>query len=257
MTARRGIESANSTTFLGQLWLLLGPAILIAIYWVMFGVILDVDRGTENFAAYLTVGHVVFRHGQGGIVAAASSLVTNTAMLRSFSFPRAILPLTQVLNAMTEAAFSYVVLMIVLPFMGTSPRPSWLLMIPLLFIQAAMNFGIGMLLARPVTRFADLRVSMQYIFRILFYGSGILFPVDQFLGNRANGEILLKLLTLNPFYSLVQLARWAALGSRPHDELLMAGSVTAWTILSLSIGLIVFVRGERDFGGVRTVPITQ
>lgn len=253
VTARRGIESTNSTTVLGRLWLLLGPAIMIAIYWVMFGVVLDISRGTQNFAAFLTVGHTVFRHSQAGIISASASLVTNTAVLRSLSFPRAVLPLTQSLNAMAHAAFSYAVLLLVLPLMGVPPRLGWLTLAPLLCLQAVMNYGIGMLLARPVTRFADLRVSMTYFFRILFYGSGVLFPVDEFLEGRRYGSVVLDLFPLNPFYSFIGLARWAALGTEPDRAGYMACSVVLWTVLSLACGLVVFVRGERDFGGVRTV----
>ena len=256
-TARYELESGASTTVLGRLWLFLSPAFMIAIYWLLFGLILQVNRGTENFVAFLSVGLVVFSHNRSGITQASSSLVRKTAILQSLSFPRAVLPLAAVFRELGEAALSSIVLIVFLPIMGAGPRIGWLLLIPLMAVQATMNFGIGMLIARPITRFGDLRQAMPFIFRLLFYGSGILFPLEQFLVGRANGLLALDVITINPFFSVAAVARWMMLGLEPHSPALVLISVVAWTVLSVVIGLPVFLRGERHFSGIRTVRLAS
>jgi len=250
VAARYELESSASGTVLGRIWLLLGPTLGIFIYWILFDVILGAADGQDNFLAYLTVGLIVFEHSRAGITNAAGALVRQTAILRSLSFPRAVLPLSEAFNSLANAAFSVVVMLVALPLMGVGVIWGWLTIIPLFLVQTAMNYGLGLLLARPMTHFADLRQAMQYIFRLIFYGSGVLFPMEDFVG-----PTVLNLLTLNPFYCLAQLGRWSMLGTQPQNVGFMFVSVGLWTVVPLVVGMMVFIRGERGYSGVRTVKL--
>jgi teichoic acid transport system permease protein len=256
-SAKHGIYAENANATLGQLWVLLEPALQIALFWFLFGFILDVQRGTVNFVAFLTVGQLVFRHSREGILNSAGALTNNASILRSFSFPRAVLPLSRVLNALLSYRYALVVMFLVLPIMGEPPRLSWLILLPLTLLQAVMNFGLGLLLARPVTRFVDLRMSMNFIFQLLFYASGVFFPIEAFVSRKTHGPLILDLFTINPFYSLVHLARAAAFGTSQAGSGYMLISVFAWTFGSLFLGFFVFLRGEQGYSGVRTVPISK
>lgn len=255
-SARRGLESENSTTALGQLWLLLQPAITICILWFVFDVMLGVSRGAENYVAFLTVGILVFNHTQRGVLRGAASLVNGAAMLLSFSFPKAVLVLSQVLHAAASYRYSLAVGAIVLPFMGVTPSLSWLWMIPLTAVQITFNFGLAVLLARPATHFSDFRLALEYVFQIIFYISGVFFPATFFLADLENGELLMKIASANPFYGLVELARWALIGTRPDHAGIIIGAVGTTTVLFLAAGLVVFWRGESELSGVKTIKIS-
>ena len=254
--AKYRLSAETSNTVLGWLWYLIEPAAYITIFWFVFGFTLDVGRGTEDFVAFLTVGQLVYRHSVNAIQTSASALVTNQAIMRSFSFTRAVLPVTRILSAALRFRFSLVVMCLVLPLMGASIRWTWILILPVAAIQVLMNLGIGMLLAPAVTRFADIRRSMQFGFQILFYTSGVFFPLEPFVIDRPYGTTLLNLATLNPIYDLVQLARWAMLGMRPTNALVVCLATAAWTIGSLVVGFMVFLRSESRFGAAITVPVS-
>jgi len=251
--ARNGVKALNADNILGDLWLLLEPALLIGIYFLVFGVIADVRRNLDNFLAFLTVGQVVFTHSRRGIVQAASSLSRGAPLLQSFAFPRAVLPMAETLNALFTFLTSLVVMLAVVLILGESVRVGWLWVAPLAVGQLLMNFGIGLLLARMVTRFADVRTALDYLFRLTLYASGVLFPIQQFLLDSDRADLWLRLVVINPFYDLIYLYRWAILGIEPEYSGLMLVACMLWIVLSLVVGMVWFVAGERRYSGAKTI----
>jgi len=216
---------------------------------------LNVSRGSDNYVAFLTVGIIVFGHNQRGVLRGAAALVNGAAILLSFSFPRTVLVLSQVLHAAASQRYSIAVACIVLPFMGVAPALSWLWIIPISLLQVAFNFGLAALLARPATHFSDFRLALEYIFQIIFYTSGVFFPASIFLGDLENGELLLKLAAINPFYGFIELSRWSLIGTRPDNPAIMITTVLVCAIGFVIVGVFVFWRGESELSGVKTVKI--
>ena len=122
--------------------------------------------------------------------------------------------------------------------------PSWnWLAIPVVFAAAgSISLGLGLLSARVGAFLTDLQQLLPHFFRIMLYVSGVLFSVD----DRIHNETIRKLFFLNPFYDIIEAARWAFMG-RPIGERAVVGLV-AWSIGSLAIGLLVFKRGEHRYG---------
>ena len=252
-SARRGIASKNASNLLGNLWLLLEPAMLIGVYFVMFGLVVDISRGGVDFLPFLTVGMLVFTHNRRGIQLAAESLLTKAPMLKSFAFPRAILPLIATLNALFTFLVSLIVMFVVLPLLGTRPTLGWLWIIPLTGAQVMLNLGLGMILARMVLRFADVRSTLRYLFRLTIYASGVIFPIQDYLAEMDNSNLYLNLALINPFYSITHLFRWATLGTKPLTANLMIVTTMIWCVGALLVGTVWFVRGERRYSGAKTL----
>lgn len=252
-SARRGVESENSSAALGQLWLLLEPGITIFILWLVFDLILDISRGTENFVAFLTVGIVVFRHNHRGIIRGASAISNSGSKLLSFSFPRAVLVVSQVLHVSIGQIYSVAVMFIVLPLMGVGVRIGWLWILPLSLLQLLFSFGMGLLLARPATRFTDFRLLLEYVFTLLFYASGVFFPLSAVVSDWNSADLVLRLAAVNPLYSFVELGRAAMMGASIGNPTWVISSVIVWSFGSLVLGFAVFRGGEESYSGVRTV----
>lgn len=252
-SARHGISATNSSNLLGNLWLLLEPALLIGVYFVIFGLVLEVNRG-PGYLAFLTVGQLVFTHSRRGITLSSSSLLTKAPMLRSFAFPRAVLPLIGTLNALFTFMVSLVVMLGVVVALGELPRLSWLWLVPLIVAQAMLNLGLGLVLARMVSRFADLRTALTYLFRLTLYASGVIFPMQGYLAELdSTGDFFLNLSLINPFYDLTHLYRWAVLGTKPLTAAEMVAATIGWCVGGLIVGTVWFVRGERRYSGAKTV----
>jgi teichoic acid transport system permease protein len=247
---RSSVQAANAEHDLRSFWLVLEPALTIMTYWLVFGVILDVSRGVDNFLAFITVGQVTYRLTQRALLGAAGSLRSAAPMLRSMAFPRAILPLSEVFKALASYRVEIVVMLVAVVLTGERVRLSWVALVPLAAGQLLFAFGVGMAFARVIHRFSDVQPFLQTMMRLVFYASGVIWPAQRFI----DSEAILRLFYLNPLYAYVELSRWAALGMEPTDIGLAALSCLVWPLVAVVLGLLYFRKAEHLYAGARTVP---
>ncbi|WP_428119074.1 ABC transporter permease [Candidatus Poriferisodalis sp.] len=236
------LRAQNMDTTLGQLWHLVNPALLVGVYFLVFGVIIDTRRGVDNFLAFLIIGVVLFHLTQRVTLEAAGSITQNLGLIRSIQFPRILLPAASV-NGQT-AAFVPALVLALLAVLATGELPTlrWLVLPAVLVAQFAFNFGAALLVARIGTTMRDLRQILPHLFRLLFYGSGVIFSVDAFVESTA----WRRAFALNPIYDVITCARWCLLGE-PVDLWAVAGLVL-WCIVMPALGFVVFHRSEQRLG---------
>src|SRR4051794_19294158 len=89
---RRELRQKYKGSALGVLWYLVNPLVLVAAYTLMFGVILDAFPGIQASPLFLLVGIVVWAFFSGSLLAAAPSLLDQSALTRKVRFPREPIP---------------------------------------------------------------------------------------------------------------------------------------------------------------------
>ena len=230
---------------LGNLWLVIAPAIDGLIYFLIFGLILRADRGIENFFGFLVIGIFLFTYTTRSVNTASSSIHSNRGLIRAFTFPRAVLPVAAVLRetfAMLPVLMALAVLLFVVP-PHAHVTPMWAL-VPLVFVMhAAFNLGFGLALARVATIFPDTRQLIPYGLRLWFYGSGVMFAVERFDAIPWLGQVV----RANPMYQALTMYRDLLLeGIMP--EPLAWGSFALWAGGALLVGAVFFWRGEVSYG---------
>lgn len=87
--ARYKAVADNDEMFLGKLWTVLEPIFRIAMYGIMFGLILNTSRGIENFIGFLTIGITYFGFISRGPNSGAGLVQRTQNLIGTFNFPRA------------------------------------------------------------------------------------------------------------------------------------------------------------------------
>ena len=229
-------------TVLGQLWHLANPALLVGVYFLIFGVVIDTSRGVENFLGFLIVGLVIFHLTQRVVQDAAVCITRNLGLIRSVQFPRILLP-AAALNGQT-AAFVPALVLAMAAVVATGERPSmrWLALPAVLAAQFLFNFGAALLVARIGASVPDLHQLLPHLFRLLFYASGVIFSVEAFVSSPA----WRRAFALNPIYDVITCARWCLVGE-PADVWVTVG-LLGWCIAMPVLGFVVFHRSEQRLG---------
>ncbi len=236
------MRAKHMNSVLGQLWHLLNPAMMILVYWVVFGLILDARRGVDNYVSFLVAGVIIFRFTQNAIMGAAKSLAANLGLIRSIQFPRALVPISEVYAQILALIPGIALVAVVAAIDGVRPGPE-LLALPIVIAAAAMfSVGIGLIAARASTTLADLQQVLPHVFRILLYMSGVLFSVDAAI----ESQLITNLFALNPFYCIITATRWSILGTPTSIWVPIALSI--WTLVSVLAGFMWFRRGEHRYG---------
>lgn len=243
------LRSQHLNTTLGNVWHLLNPILLIAVYYLVFGILLNTRRGTDNFIGFLAIGVFTYTWAQKMITGGARTIVTNEGLIRSLQFPRALLPVSSVLREAMAFVPGLVVMLLVMLLTGEGITPSWLLILPVAVLQVAFGLGAAFLAARAADRFRDTLNLLPFIFRLGFYGSGVLYAVDERFHDAFQNPWVVRLFLVNPFYCLISLWRSALMTSQDIDRVgVMWLSAAAWAAALLVLGLLVFRRGEKEYG---------
>ena len=236
------LRNRQMTTVLGNLWHLLNPALSIATYYVIFGLLLNVDRGVDNYILFITVGVLLFADIQRAAMAGAGSILSNRGLLQSLSFPRAMLPVTATITESLATAPGLVVFYGVALLSSEPARWTWVLLPLLLLVQFWMNLGLALFAARAANRFSDLRQLLPFVFRILLYGSGVIFSVDAYAGEKSWAWLF----DLNPVYCYLSIGRWMIMGGELDPVWILSGST--WTVGLLLVGFLWFRGAEHSYG---------
>ncbi len=244
--ARADLKQRHVDTALGNVWYFLNPLILTAIYFGIFGVMLDTSRGLaqNDFLPYLTIGVGLFRFGQRGVMGGAKSLITNRRLIRLVRFPRVVLPISAVLAELAAVGPSLLVGVVVAVLAGKRPGFDWLLIVPAAVLLAVFVVGVSFVAARLSEASGDAFNLLPWVFRILFYLSGVIYSVDKFIDLEWQRNLFL----INPFHSLLSLARYPVVPEASPIDAAMVGVAVGWTTLALVFGLWFFRRGEENYG---------
>jgi teichoic acid transport system permease protein len=239
------LHAQHRNTMLGGLWHLLNPILQIGIYYLVFGKILDVNRGVDNLIGFLAVGVFIFHFTTKSLNAGARSITSNAGLLRAISFPRAILPLAAVLSEFAAFGYAIVTMLIAVLLTGEPLSWTWLVLVPVIVLQTMFNIGIAFFVARLSYHFRDVQQVLRFIIRLWFYGSAVIYPATRLTEKRPDLEWVL---TANPLFAFMDLARTALLKPMAWGAPDLWLSASAWAVGSLVLGFLYFRARENEYG---------
>ena len=246
--ANARVTSALGTTHLGMLWQVLTPLFNAAVYYVIFGVILNTKAGVGNFIAYLCCGVFIYNFTSTVVSAGVQGITSNLGLIRALNFPRAALPISIVLVEVRNLVASMAVLLTIVLVTGEPITYQWLYVIPALFLQTLFNAGLAMFGARLGSKVIDIKNLVPFLMRIWMYTSAVLYPVQRFTDHLHGWK--LELLEANPLLVYIELIRHALL-----ENVQLAGSPRrlwveglVWAVVVFSVGFVFFWRGEKGYG---------
>ena len=132
-------------------------------------------------------------------------------------------------------------LLVVLVDAGLPPAAITLLPI-IILLQVVFNLGAGFIVGRLNMMVPDTENILNFLFRLVFYMSGILYSVEVYVDQ----EIVRELFALNPFYAYIELNRLALIGTSPGPWVWVSG--IAWAAVLTTAGFEFFRRGELSYG---------
>ncbi len=246
--ANAKVTSSLGKTRLGIFWQVLTPLINAAVYYVIFGIILNTKSGVENFVPYLCTGVFIFGFTQSVVQAGIQAISGNMGLIRALHFPRASLPLAITTVEIRNMLASIAVLVAIVLGFGEPITWEWLLILPIFLMQSIFNAGLALAAARLGSKVADFKQLVPFIMRMWLYGSAVLYPVTRFSDHLSGWQ--LTLVEANPMLIFIDLMRHALMEDVP-----LAGSATllwleaiAWTLVVGLGGYVYFWRGEKGYG---------
>lgn len=241
---RRELAARYRGSFLGTLWSLLVPLLMLCVYTYVFSVVFKARWGTTTdskglVALTLLTGLVPYNLFAEVVATAPALVIGNTNYVKRVVFPLEILPLVRFLAALVPALISAGVLVLGLVLAGglhtTLPLMlvAWL---PLLLLSIAAAY----FLAALGVFVRDTGQVVQVVLPIIFFLSPILYPPE------AVPASLQSLARLNPIAHVVEdCRRTAVFGLAPNWHWLVANTLACGVVALGSF--LFFIKGKRAF----------
>ncbi len=248
--SRAKVAAQYSQARLGQVWQVATPLLNAAVYFMIFGVLLDAGRGMsqEVYVPFLVTGVFVFTFTQTSALSGVRAISGNLGLVRALHFPRACLPVAFALQQLQQLLYSMLVLFMVVIGTGSYPDLSWALIVPVLALQFCFNTGLALILARAGARTPDLAQLMPFVMRTWMYASGVMFSIPVFLADKPQWAA--NVLQWNPAAVYMDLMRFALIEeygaeNLPEHAWAVAGG---WAALIAVGGFVYFWRAEERYG---------
>jgi lipopolysaccharide transport system permease protein len=178
---RRELYGKYRGSALGLAWTLVNPLALIAVYTLVFSVLLKAFE-IEHYPLFVVSGLVTWVFFQSAVQMACSSLFAQPSLVKQGQFPRHMLPLavvaTNLVTLGAMLAIALVVNLIVIP----ETRSTFWLAIPMLVPLVALVSGLAVVFGYLTVVYRDVEHLMTTIFLPWFFLTPVFYTLDRLPG---------------------------------------------------------------------------
>jgi ABC-2 type transport system permease protein len=257
---RKDLKVKYQSSALGFIWSLATPLLLLAVYYLVFSLILR--NGIPDFAVYLMAGLLPWNAFSAALSFGCGSVVGNANLVKKVRFPTSVLPLSAVGYAAVHFVLQMGVFFVFLLFFHREAfGPQLLLLVPALGVLIVFATGLAMLVAALTVRYRDVQHLLEVVLLAWFWLNPVIygvFLVRDRLGDRAG------LFFLNPMAAVIATFQRALyvtprvdLPGKPGAQvlaydgysgyLIILGIAAVISALTFFVGLSVFRRMRGDF----------
>lgn len=171
------LRAERARSYLGLLWWLVEPGLMMAAFWLVFDRILG--TGGPGYLPFLLVGLVVWQWLKSSIVHAGHAIWMNLALVRQVRLPVLLFPLVALLADGLKFGVVFLLLLVVLWLAGYPPNAAYLSLPLLLLGMGICAAGCGLLLAALMPLLPDLRFVIEQLLTVLMFLSGVVFALQR------------------------------------------------------------------------------
>jgi lipopolysaccharide transport system permease protein len=249
---QRNIELRHRGSRLGAFWALLNPLSMLALYYVIFGVIYDtrfnVLKGETGYDTLLAMflGLSLF-HAFSETLSWAPTLITsNPNFVKKVVFPLEVLPVAQIGAATFHLCVSLGLVLVGCLFStaALSWQALWLpvLVLPLLLL----SLGVALLLTALGVFVRDIGQLSAFAVTVLLFASAVMFPAE-YIADQS--PALWTVLRFNPLLQIVSVARHVVLWQQPMPVNKLV-YIYACGVAVFAVGAVFFALLRKSFAEV-------
>ncbi|WP_445548271.1 MULTISPECIES: ABC transporter permease [unclassified Frankia] len=173
---RKDLKVKYKGSTLGFAWSLANPLLLLAVYTLVFQVIMN--AGVPRFGVYLMSGLLIWNAFSASVSAASGSVVFNANLVKKVRFPLPVLPLSAVGFAIVHFVLQLAVLFVVVAALGYSFIGfQLLLLVPAFAVAMIFTVGLAMLVSALNVRYRDTEHLLEVALLAWFWLNPIVYPV--------------------------------------------------------------------------------
>lgn len=225
-------------SFLGFLWQLINPFVLMTILAVVFSTIIRFR--VEHFAAFLLCGLLPWSFFSQGVTSGMVAVVNNESLIKKVYVPKLAFPVAAVLSQLVDIGTALVPLLLLLWVMGV-PLTAAVAFVPIaLVIVVLPTLGLALILGTAYVYLRDTHHFGNLLLQGWFYLTPIIYPIE------ALAESYQPFFRLNPMAYVIDSFRDPLYAGRVPDLSVLAVAL-GFGLLLLFAGVGFFLSREDRF----------
>lgn len=238
MLVQRDLRGRYKGSVLGFLWTFLNPLLQLAVYTMVFSVIMR--SGIEKYYLFLFVALIPWIFFATSVQGGSACILQQAGMVTKIYFPRQILPIAHVTSCFVNMLLCFLVVFVVV---GISHGLNILVLpylIPVMFVEYIMALGITFLLSGITVFLRDVQFLLNIIVMAWQFLTPVMYAIEQI------PEEIQPIFYLNPMTSIIIAYRDVLYYKMPPD----LGTMTLATgmgLLFLIVGWFAFEKMQKHF----------
>lgn len=179
----REFKTRYAGSMLGLAWAFIQPLASLAIFYVLFGLVLAVRvpglESSNGYLLHLLAGLAIWLPFTDAIGRGVGSIAAYEDFLRKQPMPAEILPAVSVGGSLLVLAIGYGLLLVLSVGQGVGPFLSWAWLPILVVAQIALTFGLTLMLSMAHFLWRDVGSFVGFALQLGFYLTPIIYPLAQ------------------------------------------------------------------------------
>lgn len=245
----RDITSRYKGSYLGLVWTLIQPLVMLTIYTFVFSVVFKAKWGQGesvskvDFAIVIYAGMIIFQIFSEPIYRSSGIFIANTNFVKRVVFPLEILPTSAVLSSVIMNLLGFVIYVGALVWFQY-PIGWHICLFPLIWLPLIIfSTGLSYIFATLGVFFRDIGQIISILMNILFYISPVFYPIT------ALPENFQKYMLFNPLTTIIENFRAVTIYNTSPDWGQL-GIIYLVSIALFLIGSAIFTYSKETFSDV-------
>jgi ABC-type polysaccharide/polyol phosphate export permease len=218
---RRDFIVRYQQSALGVAWAFLQPALLLAVYGLVFTHVLHVRPPRGSYLVFAYCGLAPWTFFSNALSAGMPSLTNTSSILKQVYFPRSVIPLAAGGVVLVDLVISSAVLIALQAATAGTVHLSTLALIPLFFGYVLLVEALVVFSAVISGFVRDVRFVVPLLLQVGFIATPVMYPQGQV------GRSLRWVFTVNPFAQVIAGVRTAVIDGRWPAATLILGIIAA------------------------------
>lgn len=235
---KKEIRGKYKNSFLGVLWSFLNPLLQIAVYAIVFPLILKNDQ--PNYVIFLCSALIPWTFFATTFTRSAATIIENGNIIKKVYFPREIMPISIVTSEAVNFVISTIIIIAFVLLYGLG-LTKYIIYYPLvLLVQYLFLLAISLVVSCITVYIRDLQHLIGVALQLLFYATPIVYSGDTI------PEQFRWILNINPMTHIINGYRDIFYNQVRPDimNLLVLGAIM---IVACIIGYMIFNKLQKGF----------
>ena len=170
------LRAERARSYLGVLWWIIEPAMNMAVYYLVFAVVLKTSQA--DYVPFLLVGLTLWQWFKSCVSHGGYAIWQQLPLVRQVKVPVQVFPSVQVLADTVKFVFILALLLLILWGYGYPPNLAYVALVPVLLVELVFATSVAYLVAAAMPFLPDLRFVIEQVLQVTMFLSGVVFALD-------------------------------------------------------------------------------